>query len=146
MSKASLRQALKDLVEYVERNRCLHEETERGGVIWTICKGCGKKWADDEGGFRLDPEPNELSYAKYLLDDALEVYIMEVDFRDKTKGYITWLDDRWTIVRDRGNAWSFLGDSGRRIARYLWPRFENIVDISQLDPEDNCIAWSYKYS
>lgn len=46
-----LRQALADLLRYTERQTCMHEETYRGGSIWTFCCGCGKKWADDEGGF-----------------------------------------------------------------------------------------------
>ena len=48
----SLRQALKDLLDHVDRNTCHHEETHRGGAIWTICTECGQKWADDEGGFK----------------------------------------------------------------------------------------------
>jgi len=41
---------LKDLVEHIDSETCQHEETHRGGAIWEICDGCGKKWADDEGG------------------------------------------------------------------------------------------------
>lgn len=43
--------ALKDLLDHVDRITCQHDDTHRGGVIWTICDGCGRKWADDEGGF-----------------------------------------------------------------------------------------------
>ena len=31
-------------------NICSHDETYRGGAIWEICRQCGEKWADDEGG------------------------------------------------------------------------------------------------
>ncbi|MDZ5615045.1 hypothetical protein U2261_10535 [Achromobacter xylosoxidans] len=48
---ADERAALADLLDYVDSNTCIHESTHRGGAIWTICDGCGMKWADDEGGF-----------------------------------------------------------------------------------------------
>ena len=41
----------KVLIQHIELETCLHEDTYRGGTIWTICKDCGMKWADDEGGF-----------------------------------------------------------------------------------------------
>ena len=59
-----LRKALVNLVTHVERETCTHEETHRGGAIWTICDSCGKKWADDEGGFQPYQEPPAL-YAAY---------------------------------------------------------------------------------
>lgn len=34
-----------ELLKHAERNTCLHEETHRGGAIWTICDQCGAKWA-----------------------------------------------------------------------------------------------------
>lgn len=52
--------ALSGLVGYVERNACHHENTHRGGVIWTICDDCGRKWADDRGGFVPYTEPDAL--------------------------------------------------------------------------------------
>lgn len=45
------RSVLANLLAHFDRITCTHEETHRGGVIWTICDECGKKWADDEGGF-----------------------------------------------------------------------------------------------
>ena len=42
---------LKDLLDHVDLITCQHDDTHRGGVIWTICDSCGRKWADDEGGF-----------------------------------------------------------------------------------------------
>lgn len=46
-----VRTVLADLLDIVDSNTCVHESTHRGGAIWTICDGCGMKWADDEGGF-----------------------------------------------------------------------------------------------
>ena len=43
--------ALKGALLEIELNTCEHEDTYRGGAIWTICHRCGAKWADDEGGF-----------------------------------------------------------------------------------------------
>jgi len=45
------RRALKGLLDHVDLITCQHDDTHRGGVIWTICDSCGRKWADDEGGF-----------------------------------------------------------------------------------------------
>lgn len=45
------REALKALLDHVDVETCVHEETHRGGFLWTICDQCGRKWADDEGGF-----------------------------------------------------------------------------------------------
>jgi ribosomal protein L37AE/L43A len=61
------REALANLVRYVERNECQHESTHRGGSIWTICDDCGRKWADDRGGFKpYEPAP-ELEAARAAL-------------------------------------------------------------------------------
>ena len=49
---------------------CTHEETHRGGTIWTICDACGQKWADDEGGFQPYAEPQWISNARTLLTEA----------------------------------------------------------------------------
>lgn len=47
-----LREDIAAMVEWIDCNRCTHEETHRGGAIWTICDDCGEKWADDRGGFQ----------------------------------------------------------------------------------------------
>ena len=64
---ARLRDALKNLLSYAERNECHHENTHRGGIIWTICDDCGAKWADDEGGFKPYCEPVEITAARQAL-------------------------------------------------------------------------------
>lgn len=46
-----LKAALKRLLDHHDPNACRHENTHRGGAIWTICDDCGVKWADDRGGF-----------------------------------------------------------------------------------------------
>ena len=53
MTRAELEQvraALDGLLEYIGGPKCEHEETERGGTIWTICNQCGMEFADDRGG------------------------------------------------------------------------------------------------
>lgn len=47
-----LRSALDGVLRYVDTQTCAHEDTHRGGFLWTICDACGMKWADDEGGFQ----------------------------------------------------------------------------------------------
>jgi hypothetical protein len=57
--EAALRGHLANMLREYDRNTCQHEETHRGGNLWTICDSCGSKWADDQGGFKpyVDPEP-----------------------------------------------------------------------------------------
>ena len=66
---ARLRDALKNLLSYAERNECHHENTHRGGIIWTICNDCGGKWADDQGGLKPYCEPVEITAARQALGD-----------------------------------------------------------------------------
>lgn len=62
-----LLRTVEELIRYVERNECQHEDTYRGGSIWTICRECGRKWADDQGGFKPYEEPKEISAARSAL-------------------------------------------------------------------------------
>ena len=52
-------EAAEALLKRDERNTCQHENTIRGGTLWTLCQDCGRKWADDEGGFPGFQEPPE---------------------------------------------------------------------------------------
>jgi hypothetical protein len=62
-----LRAALEKLLRYVDDNTCVHETTKRGGSIWTICEDCGRKWADDEGGFVPHQDATEVAAAREVL-------------------------------------------------------------------------------
>lgn len=65
--------ALEDLLKYADMNTCRHEETHRGGTIWTICDQCGQKWADDEGGMPAFEEPQALKSARKILEEVCGV-------------------------------------------------------------------------
>jgi hypothetical protein len=67
---ARLREAMKNLLSRMERNECHHENTHRGGIIWTICDDCGGKWADDQGGFKPYCEPAEITNARAALGET----------------------------------------------------------------------------
>ena len=58
-----LTDALESVTQFAYRNICEHEETYRGGAIWEICRACGAKWADDEGGKPEFVEPIEITNA-----------------------------------------------------------------------------------
>lgn len=76
MSQDDAIRALEDLLAFVDANTCTHEETYRGGAIWTICRGCDCKWADDEGGFQPHEDSPEVAKARgvlALLSDRQEV-------------------------------------------------------------------------
>ena len=62
-----LREALRDALSEYDRSTCLHEETHRGGVQWTICNSCGVKWGDDEGGFKPYADPPRIAAARAAL-------------------------------------------------------------------------------
>jgi hypothetical protein len=70
---ARLREAMKNLLSYAERNECHHENIHRGGIIWTICDDCGGKWADDQGGLKPYCEPVEITAARQALGDKENV-------------------------------------------------------------------------
>lgn len=55
------REIVNNLLSYVHAKECLHEDTYRGGAIWTICRSCGRKWADDDGGFEEYATPKAIS-------------------------------------------------------------------------------------
>ena len=57
------RDALQALSKHADGLMCRHEDTYRGGAIWTICRDCGQKWADDRGGFVPFTEPASLTTA-----------------------------------------------------------------------------------
>ncbi|MGX5776952.1 hypothetical protein [Methylorubrum zatmanii] len=61
--QADWRTVMRNLIAEHDKNICLHEETHRGGAIWTICAQCGRKWADDEGGFQPYEEPPAVTAA-----------------------------------------------------------------------------------
>lgn len=67
-----VRKVLADLLQYVVTNECTHEDTHRGGSIWTICDACDRKWADDEGGFQPYSEPPEVAAARAMLAASQE--------------------------------------------------------------------------
>jgi hypothetical protein len=69
-SLRDLRKALAGLLHHVDRNTCTHEETHRGGFIWTICGGCGMKWADDRGGFVPHQDDPSVAQARKILSET----------------------------------------------------------------------------
>lgn len=75
-------EALEGLLKHVERQTCSHEETYRGGSIWTICSSCGMKWADDEGGMpKSFPTPKAVEKAESALS-ALRLLTAEGGMED----------------------------------------------------------------
>jgi hypothetical protein len=60
--------ALRDLLDHVDRETCPHEDTHRGGLIWTVCDACGRKWADDEGGFVPYSDPPAVARARLICE------------------------------------------------------------------------------
>lgn len=65
---AELVEALKGTVSKIEANSCPHEDLYRGGVSLTICQGCGRKWLDNEGGFKPDADDPVVIRARALLE------------------------------------------------------------------------------
>ena len=68
-------EALQWTIRKIDAETCAHEDTYRGGAIWTICRDCDRKWADDRGGFIPYTEPKELTSARSalsLLRSAME--------------------------------------------------------------------------
>lgn len=77
-------EVLRALLDYAAINECEHDETHRGGSIWTICDGCDQKWADDEGGFQPYREPEPIARAKAFLATATSVKAADIEAQAET--------------------------------------------------------------
>jgi len=93
--------ALKGLLRHVDINTCLHEETKRGGTIWTICCQCERMWADDEGGFVPRVDAPEVATARRVLAyEVSTLSLAEVAYRmgrDDLKRAIAEIIDKPSI-------------------------------------------------
>lgn len=69
----SLRTALSALLAHVDRETCTHEETHRGGFLWTICDACGRKWSDDRGGFVPHQDSPAVALARQTLNNSQDL-------------------------------------------------------------------------
>lgn len=69
---AELETGLRLLLNYAEKQTCLHEETHRAGTIWEICDMCGRRWADDRGGKPEYEEPEAFTNAHALLNNRMD--------------------------------------------------------------------------
>lgn len=117
------RQVLSNLIHYVERTECEHEDTYRGGAIWTICRDCERKWADDQGGFQPYQQPKPLSDAYALLENSttpattpggdLLVQAVRKEIRR------AWFDGRESRIRYDSEAVEAVWD--KQVARALKP-------------------------
>jgi len=83
-----LLEALKWAVREYEKNACAHEDTRRLGFCWTECSVCGKRWADDEGGFVPYKPPAELDAAHAAISRAEAELANEAKADDD--GWIKW--------------------------------------------------------
>jgi hypothetical protein len=70
LRRANLLRLLESAVDHYYRNVCTHEDTHRGGFLWTICDGCGSRWADDQGGFVPFHEPQDITEALAVIKVA----------------------------------------------------------------------------
>lgn len=104
------REALEIVKRIAYGNQCAHENTHRGGAIWTICDSCRAKWADDQGGFKPNGEIPKLDAAFEVLDRYLP---------DRVEGQAM---RGWTQVKeeennmDGMNEWVLKDEAERRIA------------------------------
>lgn len=64
LTNVQLRVHLRAVLRAWDNNICTHEETHRGGTIWTICDRCEAKWADDRGGFIPYSDPVAIAAAR----------------------------------------------------------------------------------
>lgn len=70
---------LQDMLDLYDDNTCRHENTERGGYLWTICCDCDMKWADDRGGFVPYQDPKCVAEARVFLERENCMRILKVD-------------------------------------------------------------------
>lgn len=86
-----LLEALRWAVREYEKNACAHEDTKRLGFCWTECSVCGKRWADDEGGFVPYEPPAELDAAHAAIARAEAELANEAsEAKADDDGWIKW--------------------------------------------------------
>ena len=59
---------LKGLLNEYYKHVCYHDETHRGGSIWTFCDQCGAKWSDDRNPFKPYVDPPIVAQANFICD------------------------------------------------------------------------------
>jgi hypothetical protein len=72
------RKALSGLLKEHDKNTCTHEETYRGGAVWTVCAICDAKWSDDDGGFKPHEDSPAVTLARALLSPSPETQELEM--------------------------------------------------------------------
>lgn len=85
--------ALAALLARDEANTCRHEDTYRGGALWEICRQCGAKWADDEGGRPAWQDPPEWEAARAVLAAAADTA------QPKPQWYVSELAEGRALMR-----------------------------------------------
>lgn len=58
---------IRALLDHIDRETCHHDNLKRGGVQWTICEDCDRKWADDQGGFKPHVDAPPVAAARLYL-------------------------------------------------------------------------------
>ncbi len=81
---AAEREVTRGLLKVYDRETCTHEETHRGGALWTICDGCGRNWADDQGGFQPYVDPPEVAAARRSIEGGGAVAARKSDAERRT--------------------------------------------------------------
>jgi ribosomal protein L37AE/L43A len=135
-----LREALRALLEHVEKETCLHEEIYRGGAIWEICRDCGAKWADDEGGKPEFKWPQAVEQARAALPkegrpmklQRLEKAILGSGPRHLNVTYLESGSIRVRVFADF--VWNYHVAVVRRDGRHYWVneeiKFGNAADVA----------------
>lgn len=80
-TKQELAESLHALLDNYDFTVCRHENTSRGGTLWTLCDDCSESWADDKGGFVPYKEPDFITKAR----DLLSRMEPEPEFSEKSK-------------------------------------------------------------
>lgn len=89
----ALADALREVIAAYYENTCQHDETHRGGAIWTICDRCGAKWADDQGGFKPFKADRRIVAAENLLAHPAEAATRENEGKCCTSGCGCWCEN-----------------------------------------------------
>ena len=113
-------EVLKALLDYIDIQTCTHESTKRGGAIWTICEDCGRKWADDEGGFKPHVDAPAVAAAR----EYLAALSPEAPAREGASGADMLTMTCFANNHDNPEAWA----AWSRIRAALTPRHEAPAD------------------
>lgn len=90
---------IRALLGHIDRETCQHDNLKRGGVQWTICEDCDRKWADDQGGFKPYTDAPPVAAARLYLEALATREEAPAEAGGLPDGFLFWLESQALAAR-----------------------------------------------